>query len=102
MPLAVFISHTAPGRQGSTALHDLMFHPNVNGLHPFLPNHLNRKGTEKVNYNHLVQSREQRENILYSRINCPSSKCHWGDSCNETGEKHQTVEETPEGEKRKA
>lgn len=31
---------------GKHPLDDLMLHPNVNGLHPFLPSHLNRKGTE--------------------------------------------------------
>lgn len=101
MPSVVFNSHTASGGLGRTPLDDLMLHLNMNGLHLFPPNHLNREGAEKVNCNHFVQSREQRENILYSRINCPSSKCRWGESCNETGEKHQTVEETP-GEKKES
>lgn len=96
MPSAVFASHTASEGRGSTLLHDLVLHPNVNGLHPFSPNHFNRKGAWKVNYNHLVWSREQRENVLYSRINCPSSECHWGESYSETGEKHWAVEESPE------
>lgn len=88
------------GRAEKHPLCDLTLHPKVNGLHAFSPNHLNKKGTEKVKYNHLVQSREQRENILHSRINCPSSKCHWGESYNETGEKHWTVEEIPEGKEK--
>lgn len=100
MPPVISNSCTALGRLGGTPLDDLMLHPKVNGLHLFSPNHLNREGTEKVNYNHLVQSREQREHILYSRINCPSNKCHSGEFCNETGEKPRTAEETP-GEKRK-
>ena len=96
VPSAVFTSHTASEGWGSTPLHDLMLHPNVNGPHPFLWNHFNRKGAWKGNCNHLVRSREQRENILYSRINCPSSKCHWGESYNGTGEKHWAVEESQE------
>lgn len=96
----IFNSRTTSGSLGRTPLDDLMLRPNVHALHPFSANHLHKEGTEKVNYNHLVQSREQREHILYSRINCPGSKCHSGESCNETGEKPQTVEETP-GEKRK-
>lgn len=100
MAPVIFNSRTTSGSLGRTPLDDLMLRPNVHALHPFSANHLHKEGTEKVNYNHLVQSREQREHILYSRINCPGSKCHSGESCNETGEKPQTVEETP-GEKRK-
>lgn len=59
MPSAVFTSHPDPGGRGSTPVDDLMLLPSANGLHPFLPRHLNRKGAENVNYNCLVRSRER-------------------------------------------
>lgn len=65
MPSAMFHSHTASDGLENTPLRDLMLHPNVNGLHPLSPNHLNRKDAEQVNYNHLVQSRKQREHFTF-------------------------------------
>lgn len=42
-----------------------MLFPNVNDVHAFSSNLLNRKGAEKVNYNHLVQSRVQGERAFH-------------------------------------